>query len=339
VPADRATDAVLGRQRHRARVRSHGERDVDRLRLERAVVAPQRDARESRGTGVVTRVHLMARGLERIGGIARGGRCDVGDEDLHGFLHGVVVSGPASTRASGPRQGRRSRAVGRPDRLRGPSRPCPRPGRLKGVTVRVFLLDDHEIVRQGLRGLIEVEDDMTVIGEAGTAEEALTRIPATRPDVAVLDVRLPDGDGVEVCREVRSRFPDLQCLMLRRRGLRPQADTRHRPGRRHPPRRSRRVAARSRRHRTGPRAAAPRAEGGRGPRAALRAGAAHPGPHRRGLYEPPDLRDDLPRGEDREELRVEPVGQARHGTPDGGRGIRRPARRTAPPHARLRRAH
>jgi DNA-binding NarL/FixJ family response regulator len=83
-----------------------------------------------------------------------------------------------------------------------------------GVTVRVFLLDDHEIVRQGLRGLIEVEDDMTVIGEAGTAEEALARIPATRPDVAVLDVRLPDGDGVEVCREVRSRFPELQCLML-----------------------------------------------------------------------------------------------------------------------------
>jgi DNA-binding NarL/FixJ family response regulator len=82
------------------------------------------------------------------------------------------------------------------------------------VTVRVFLLDDHEIVRQGLRGLIEVEDDMTVIGEAGTAEEALARIPATRPDVAVLDVRLPDGDGVEVCREARSRFPELRCLML-----------------------------------------------------------------------------------------------------------------------------
>jgi DNA-binding NarL/FixJ family response regulator len=82
------------------------------------------------------------------------------------------------------------------------------------VTVRVFLLDDHEIVRQGLRGLIEAEDDLAVIGEAGTAEEALTRIPATRPDVAVLDVRLPDGDGVEVCREVRSRFPELQCLML-----------------------------------------------------------------------------------------------------------------------------
>jgi DNA-binding NarL/FixJ family response regulator len=83
-----------------------------------------------------------------------------------------------------------------------------------GVTVRVFLLDDHEIVRQGLRGLIDVEDDLTVIGEAGTAEEALHRIPATQPDVAVLDVRLPDGDGVEVCREVRSRFPEVNCLML-----------------------------------------------------------------------------------------------------------------------------
>jgi DNA-binding NarL/FixJ family response regulator len=82
------------------------------------------------------------------------------------------------------------------------------------VTVRVFLLDDHEVVRQGLRGLIEVEDDLIVIGEAGTAEEALVRIPATRPDIAVLDVRLPDGDGVEVCREVRSRLPEVQCLML-----------------------------------------------------------------------------------------------------------------------------
>ena len=82
------------------------------------------------------------------------------------------------------------------------------------MTVRVFLLDDHEVVRQGLRGLIEAEDDMTVTGEAGTAEEALNRIPPTRPDVAVLDVRLPDGDGVEVCREVRARHPEVQCLML-----------------------------------------------------------------------------------------------------------------------------
>jgi DNA-binding NarL/FixJ family response regulator len=78
----------------------------------------------------------------------------------------------------------------------------------------VFLLDDHEIVRRGLRELIDATDDLEVVAEAGTAEEALGRIPATSPDVAVLDVRLPDGDGVEVCREVRSRMPELQCLML-----------------------------------------------------------------------------------------------------------------------------
>ena len=79
---------------------------------------------------------------------------------------------------------------------------------------RVFLLDDHEVVRRGLRDLLEAEEDLEVVGEAGTAEEALGRIPATRPDVAVLDVRLPDGDGVEVCREIRSRHPDTACLML-----------------------------------------------------------------------------------------------------------------------------
>jgi DNA-binding NarL/FixJ family response regulator len=78
----------------------------------------------------------------------------------------------------------------------------------------VFLLDDHEIVRRGLRELLESEGDLEVVGEAGTAEEALARIPVAKPDVAVLDVRLPDGDGVEVCREVRSRHPEIQCLML-----------------------------------------------------------------------------------------------------------------------------
>jgi len=82
------------------------------------------------------------------------------------------------------------------------------------MTVRVFLLDDHEIVRRGLHDLLEAEDDLTVVGDAGTAAEALRRIPATRPDVAVLDVRLPDGDGIEVCREVRSSHPEIQCLML-----------------------------------------------------------------------------------------------------------------------------
>ena len=80
--------------------------------------------------------------------------------------------------------------------------------------VSVFLLDDHEIVRRGVRELIEAEPGLTVVGEASTAEEALHRIPAVRPDVAVLDVRLPDGSGVEVCREVRSQLPGLACLML-----------------------------------------------------------------------------------------------------------------------------
>jgi DNA-binding NarL/FixJ family response regulator len=83
-----------------------------------------------------------------------------------------------------------------------------------GNPVRVFLLDDHEIVRAGLTRLFERAGDIEVVGEAGTAEEGLSRIPPTRPDVALLDVRLPDGDGVEVCREVRSRHPEISCLML-----------------------------------------------------------------------------------------------------------------------------
>ena len=82
------------------------------------------------------------------------------------------------------------------------------------VTIRVFLLDDHEVVRRGLRELLEAEGDIEVVGEAGTAEEALGRIPPTKPDVAVLDVRLPDGDGVEVCRTIRSAHPEIACLML-----------------------------------------------------------------------------------------------------------------------------
>jgi two-component system, NarL family, response regulator DevR len=80
--------------------------------------------------------------------------------------------------------------------------------------VRVFVLDDHDIVRRGLTHMFERESDIEVVGEAATAEEALSRIPPTRPDVALLDVRLPDGDGVEVCREIRSRHPEIQCLML-----------------------------------------------------------------------------------------------------------------------------
>ena len=80
--------------------------------------------------------------------------------------------------------------------------------------IRVFLMDDHEIVRRGLADLIGLERDMEVVGEAGSTADALHRIPAARPNVAVLDVRLPDGSGVEVCREVRSSMPEVHCLML-----------------------------------------------------------------------------------------------------------------------------
>lgn len=80
--------------------------------------------------------------------------------------------------------------------------------------IKVFLLDDHEVVRRGVYELLSVEEDIEIVGEAGTATEALARIPAARPDVAVLDVRLPDGSGVEVCREVRSQDDSVKCLML-----------------------------------------------------------------------------------------------------------------------------
>ncbi|UFR06265.1 response regulator transcription factor [Streptomyces sp. Go40/10] len=80
--------------------------------------------------------------------------------------------------------------------------------------IRVFLLDDHEVVRRGVRDLLDDEPDITVTGEAATVAQALARVPALRPDVAVLDVRLPDGDGVTACRELRSHLPELACLML-----------------------------------------------------------------------------------------------------------------------------
>jgi DNA-binding NarL/FixJ family response regulator len=86
------------------------------------------------------------------------------------------------------------------------------------VPVRVFLLDDHELVRRGMRDLLWAEEDMLVVGEASTADEALVRIPQSRPNVAVLDVRLgeesKDYGGIEVCREIRSAHPEVACLML-----------------------------------------------------------------------------------------------------------------------------
>src|SRR5918911_874279 len=80
--------------------------------------------------------------------------------------------------------------------------------------ITVFLLDDHEIVRRGVADLLQSDPGITVIGEAKNAAEAVARVPALRPDVAILDVRLPDGDGVTVCRELRSRMPDLKVIML-----------------------------------------------------------------------------------------------------------------------------
>ncbi|WP_068148191.1 response regulator transcription factor [Rhodococcoides corynebacterioides] len=80
--------------------------------------------------------------------------------------------------------------------------------------VTVFLVDDHEIVRRGLIDVIETDPRLTVVGEADSCSHALARIPAVRPDVAVLDVRLPDGNGVELCRDLRSAMPGLACLML-----------------------------------------------------------------------------------------------------------------------------
>ncbi|MER5635566.1 response regulator transcription factor [Kitasatospora sp. NPDC002227] len=80
--------------------------------------------------------------------------------------------------------------------------------------IKVFLLDDHEVVRRGVHDLLDAEPDLTVVGEAATVEQALARVPALRPDVAILDMRLPDGDGVTVCRELRSKLPELACLIL-----------------------------------------------------------------------------------------------------------------------------
>jgi two-component system response regulator DevR len=80
--------------------------------------------------------------------------------------------------------------------------------------LRVLLVDDHEVVRAGIRALLEAQEDMVVVGEAGTAEEGLRRVGYDEPDVVVLDVRLPDGSGVETCRDIRSRFPEVKVLML-----------------------------------------------------------------------------------------------------------------------------
>ena len=83
-----------------------------------------------------------------------------------------------------------------------------------GSTIRLFLLDDHEIVRRGLADLLNSEEDLDVVGEASTCDEAMRRIPAVVPDVAILDGRLPDGSGIEVCRRIREEYPQVRCLIL-----------------------------------------------------------------------------------------------------------------------------
>ncbi|KJF18962.1 MULTISPECIES: response regulator transcription factor [Acidithrix] len=82
------------------------------------------------------------------------------------------------------------------------------------MAIRVFLVDDHEVVRRGLASLIDVESDIEVVGEAGGVADALARIPAVQPQVVILDVRLPDGDGIELCREIKTKSPEIGCLML-----------------------------------------------------------------------------------------------------------------------------
>ncbi|RIJ78324.1 DNA-binding response regulator [Nakamurella silvestris] len=80
--------------------------------------------------------------------------------------------------------------------------------------MRIFLVDDHEVVRRGVAELLEQEADLVVVGQAGSVADALELVPAAAPDVAVLDMRLPDGNGIELCRELKSRMPELNCLML-----------------------------------------------------------------------------------------------------------------------------
>lgn len=98
--------------------------------------------------------------------------------------------------------------------LAGQTRPYRRVEGMDDHKITVFLLDDHEIVRRGLRDLLSIEPDIEVVGEAGTAAETVGRVHALDPDVAVLDVRLPDGSGVEVCRDIRAKHPRTQCLIL-----------------------------------------------------------------------------------------------------------------------------
>ena len=209
--------------------------------------------------------------------------------------------------------------------------------------IRVFLLDDHEIVRRGVRDMLEAEGDIEVAGEAGTAAAALARIPALRPDVAVLDVRLPDGDGVTVCREIRSRMPEVACLMLTSFAdddALMDAVMAGASGYVLKQIRGTDLVGAVRTVATGqsmldPRAASQLMARLRGQPQAGPAGRADPAGEadsradRRGAHQPADRRAAVPRGEDGQELHLRPVRQAGDGAPDAGGRLCRPGIRRA----------
>ena len=251
----------------------------------------------------------------------------------------------SSRTATGPlvpslRDRRRSACAGGRTTLRGVTDAPQPPTAPAGEPIRVYLLDDHEIVRRGLKELLEAEGDIVVVGESGLAQEATRRIPALRPDVAILDGRLPDGSGIDVCRDVRSVDPTIKALILTSyddddalfaaimagaagyilKQVRGNdfVDT------------VRRVAAGQstldpsvtarvlERVRSGP----PKDESAR---RAHHPGAEDPRADRRGDDQPPDRRADVPRREDGEELRVVDAGQARADQPDPGGDLRHQA--------------
>ena len=205
------------------------------------------------------------------------------------------------------------------------------------AVIRVFILDDHELVRRGLQELLEGEG-FAVVGSSGSAVEATRRIPALHPDVCVLDARLPDGTGIEVCRDVRSVDPSLNCIILTsfddeqalrgavlagRKRIRAEGDRRHGPDRRPAAGSSGRVPLRGRRGRR--RRGQP--GGGRRGRPAHvlphAPGTQGPGAGGRRTDQPADCRRNVPGGKDRQELCVVPAGQARIRTPHAGRRLHR----------------
>lgn len=211
--------------------------------------------------------------------------------------------------------------------------------------IRVFLLDDHEVVRRGLTDLLDAEPDISVVGDAGNVEHALARGPALRPDVAVLDVRLPDGDGISVCRELRSQMPELACLMLTSfddeealldaimvgaagyvlkqikgsdlvSAVRTVASGQSMLD----PATTARLMSRLR--------ADPAEEAGAGPgaRQSLAPGERHPRPDRGRAHQPGDRQEAVPLGEDGEEPHLPTARQTRRPAPGPGSGAGQPSR-------------